>query len=113
MDGRNPDAEGPSLPPRPGLVAYYPGDDGRRVRRSLKTENRKVARDLCLDLEIELREGKGKPPRSLPVRPLLEEYLDFKRARMAWKSYAAGPKQTHDRGSDRTGPNPTEALAAP
>jgi len=43
------------------------GQDGRDVRRSLKTENRKVAQDLLLELQLELRRGSQPRPKSLPA----------------------------------------------
>ncbi len=62
----------------------------RRVRYSLKTDNRKVAEDHCAELEWSLRQDK--PPtvekRRVTVLEFLPEYENDAKARKRPKSHA-------------------------
>ena len=61
----------------------------RRVRRSLKTTNRKVAEDLRIELEYRLRRGElPTQVRSKTLDDFVEEYRNFSQARKRPKSHA-------------------------
>ncbi len=61
---------------------------GKRFRRSLRTENKKVAEDLRCDLEYKLRRGEvpGRP-RTVAIADFLEEFRAYSKGRKRPKSH--------------------------
>jgi integrase len=61
--------------------------DGRRLRESIKTDNRKIAEGLRLDLEYRLRHNELAPTGNIPLEPVRQEYLAYQKARKSPKGY--------------------------
>jgi integrase len=71
--------------------------DGQDVRRSLRTQNRKVAQEVLLDLELELRRGSQRvlePPSATPAapKPPSVSIADFKREFTEYSKSSKRPK---------------------
>jgi len=67
-------------------IDYY--QDGKRIRKSLKTRNRTYAKYLCAQIEKELIEGVSVIPNTqAPLKEVLGEYLKWAKISKAPKTY--------------------------
>jgi len=64
----------------------YTLDDGRRIRRSLGTRNRKLAELERARLEYQLRSGEHREVEPMAFATFLEGYEAYLKARKTWKS---------------------------
>jgi integrase len=62
--------------------------DGRRVRKSLKTDNKKIAEGIRAELEVKLRHSELRHEQPLPPAEFIERFHEYQRPRKTKKSHA-------------------------
>ncbi len=60
--------------------------DGRRVRKSLKTDNKKIAEGIRAELEFKLRRSELRHEQPLPPDEFIERFHEYQRPRKTKKS---------------------------